>query len=330
METTFLSSAGKLTHFLPRLDKLLRTGFCWPLTVEIDPTNECTRNCANCAGNRLKNEQAFLSLDFMKEIINQIKPFCKGIIFTGGGEPLRNGHTIEAIKFAKEQGLNVALVTNGDLINKEIAKQLVKYCTYIRFSYYYDDPWDRVSLLVKARNQANSQCTIGTSFLTDLSKVRLIGGAIRQAKEAGVDYMQFRPYHADTTDIGGLLHSYKKKFDSESFKVVITDYKYSNMQERTERKKSYPICLADNFRTVIGADGKVYPDCFTRGDENFSLGDLHKQSFEEIWKSDRRKTIMKNKLDMENCPPMCYHDPLSNKLNIIKRSFENSTHINFI
>jgi radical SAM protein with 4Fe4S-binding SPASM domain len=102
------------------------------------------------------------------------------------------------------------------------------------------------------------------------------------------------------------------------------------MVERTKKTKSYPLSFVDNFRTVIAANGKIYPDCWTRGMDEFSLGNLHDANFSQIWKSERKKEILNSKLDKAECPPMCYHDPLNELLWNIWQQNKYGEHVNFV
>ncbi len=266
----------------------------------------------------------------MKNIIRQIKPFCRGLTFTGGGEPLCNDDTLEAIEYAKKSGMDVALVTNGDLLNQEKALKIVKNCTYIRVSYMDDETSNKLKLLVEAREKAKSNCTIGVSMLTNKERAQLMKRFVAQAKKSKADYAQFRPFHLDMFDARKIIGGLQKGYDNNNFKIITSGYKYENMEEKKKGIKKYNISFADNFRTVIASDGKIYPDCFTRGMENFSLGDLKKDSFAKIWRSKRRKRISETKLDQKNCPPMCYHDPLSELLWDIWRQYQEGDHANFV
>lgn len=328
MNSTYLSQS-KIFNHLDRVQAWLKGKTCFPITIQIDPTNRCTRNCLGCSGNKTaKNAQ--LSLKFMKGAINQIAPFCKGLIFTGGGEPLCNDDTLSAIKYARAKGLEVGLVTNADLLNADIAKGLVRHCTYIRISCNYVGAWNKIKLLVKARNKQKSACTIGIGFLTNKERAAHMKEVTEIAKKLKVDYVQFRPFHLDTFDAGDKIARLKENLDSATFKVIATDYKYKEMSDNLKKVKKHPVCFGDNFRTVIAADGKLYPDCFTRGLKNFCLGDLQKESFKKIWASEKRKKIFKSKLDISNCPPMCYHDPLDELLWNIWQQYKGGKHVNFI
>lgn len=328
MDSSCLSQT-KIFNHLDRVQEWLENGTCFPVTIEIDPTNLCTRNCPACAGNRYaKNVK--LSLSFMKDVIRQIKPFCKGLIFTGGGEPLCSPDTLPAMEYARKCGIVLALVTNADLIDQEVAKRIVQNCTYVRASYNDDKIWENLELLVKARNAISNKCTIGIAMLTSRRSAPLMKNFAIKAKKTGVDYAQFRPYHLDTFDAMPIIKKLQNEFNSKSFQVIVSEYKYTDMKGKLKKKGKYEICFADNFRTVIAADGKMYPDCWTRNMKDFCIGDLRKNSFKEIWKSGRRKKILMSKLKHRKCPPMCYHDPLSELLWDIWLENKQGKHLNFV
>jgi GTP 3',8-cyclase len=328
MNSTYLSQV-KIFNHLDRVQAWLKNGICFPISMQIDPTNSCTRNCLRCAGNKtVKN--ARLSLEFMEDVINQISSFCKGLIFTGGGEPLCNSDTMTAIKYARSKGIDVGLVTNSDLIDLNTAKQIIANCSYVRISYLDDNVWNKIKMLVRAKKDQKSDCIIGVGFLTNKEKAGQMHDIIKAAKKAKVDYIEFRPYHLDTFNASKKIEKFKIKFNSNNFQVIANDYKYKEMKESNKKTKKYPVCFGDNFRAVIAADGKVYPDCFTRGFKNFCLGNLRKESFKKIWASARRRKIFNSKLNISNCPPICYYDPLDELLWNIWRQYQEGRHVNFI
>jgi len=175
-------SVNKIFNHLDRVKELTDTGDTLPIMMEIDPTNSCIHKCPRCpeSGNRFA--EASLTLDFMKKAIDQTSPFLKAAVFTGGGEPLYNPNTIEAIKYAASKGLSVALITNGTLINEEKSEAIVRYCEWVRISIdafdekdylqthgigeeYLQKVWHNIGLLVEAKKKFNTKCTIGVAYL---------------------------------------------------------------------------------------------------------------------------------------------------------------------
>lgn len=329
----------KIFAHLDRLKEWLNKGETKPITVEIDSTNLCNYNCPTCSGNRY-NKDCFLSLDFMKGAIKQISSFCKGLVFTGGGEPLLNKDTVNAVLFAKKKGLDIGFITNGSLLNSDVCKDLVKACTWIRISFDsensrdyskihgvtkegYDFVLNNIKMLVKIKKDIGSSCVVGVGYLTNKKSSKKMFSFAKKMKMMGVDYIQFRPFHYDNFNVSKRIKDCKR-LESEGFRVEVSQHRYDKVIG------NYPVAYRDEFSTVIAADGKLYPCCFTRGKKEFILGDLHEKAFMEIWKSKNKKEVFKNKLKMKNCPVMCRYDKLSQILWEIFRLNKEGKHLNFV
>ncbi|KYK25100.1 hypothetical protein AYK26_02805 [Euryarchaeota archaeon SM23-78] len=332
-------SRSKIYAHPERLTQWMKTGKTLPITAEIDPTNKCNYNCKYCAGNKIPS-QAELTYNQMKTIIDKISPFIKGILFTGGGEPLINPETTKAISYAHKKNIDVGLVTNGSLLHTVNQKQLLSDCEWIRIGIdaanqetyakrknipkeNYQKVWNNISELVKTRNKHNLECTIGVAYLTENEEKRELEAFTRLARDYKVDYVQFRPYHHVNNNLIKVIKELKQ-LKTDKFKVLYSREKYKR------EKFDYKQAFGDEFRFVISATGDVYPDCFTRGLAGFSYGNLLKQSFEGIWSSEKRKRILESKLQQENCPPQCKHDELNQLLWLINRSKEEAEHKNFV
>jgi radical SAM protein with 4Fe4S-binding SPASM domain len=334
MDLTYLSQSKIFAH-LDRVEDWIRKGNTKPVMIEIDPTNNCNYNCPECAGNKFSNSS--LSLDFMKNVIDQVFLFVKGAVFTGGGEPLCNKDTIEVVKYAKIKGMDVGFITNGSLITKEVAKELVENCVWIRVSIdadnsedynlihgtedLYEKVLENVGFLVNAKK--DNFCTVGVGFLTNKDNFSKMVSFTNKMKNLNVDYVQFRPFHFDNFDVSNEIKDCKKLEDS-NFKIIVSQHKYDKVEY------NFPEAFRDQFTTVISADGKMYPCCFTRGMKDFELGDLNKESFDDIWNSERKRVVFKNKLKMENCPVICKYDKLSQILWEIKKVNEKGKHLSFV
>ncbi len=335
---SYLNQNKIFTH-LDRLNEWLTKGITKPITIEIDPTNICNHNCPGCAGNKIC-PQGSLSLDFMKKVINQISPFCKGLVFTGGGNPLCNKDTLEAIQYAKKKGIDIGLIVNGSLLTKEISKKLVKTCTWIRISldagdaeYYssvhgvkkemYAQILKNIKELVESKKESRSKCTIGIGFLTNKKSAKQMFSFSKHMRALGADYVQFRPFHFDNFNVSKNIAKCKK-LETSKFRIMVSQHRYDKIIG------DYPIAFRDEFTTVIAADGNLYPCCFTRGMKEFSLGDLNKSSFNTIWNSKRKKDVFKNKLKMKDCPIMCKYDKLSQTLWEILQLNKNGEHLSFV
>lgn len=178
-------SSDKILKHLDRVNQWLQGSNPSPITVELDMTNVCNHKCAECVVDYFRvNDNSFLSLVIAKKIIAQLsKNKIRGVIFTGGGEPLCNPYTIEAVKFARIKGLELGFITNGSLINDKSAEVILNNCSWVRVSLdaaspevyglthgmdgnEFNEVVDKIKILVEAQKRLKSKCVIGVGFLT--------------------------------------------------------------------------------------------------------------------------------------------------------------------
>ncbi|MGL4731554.1 MAG: radical SAM protein [Clostridium sp.] len=104
-------------------------------TVQLHLTHKCNMRCIHCymaAGNEMSNE---LSEKQWTNAIEKLSVVVKNteIVFTGG-EPLVRKDSINIMKYAKQNGHNVVLFTNGVLINEDNILELSKCVDEIQVS----------------------------------------------------------------------------------------------------------------------------------------------------------------------------------------------------
>ena len=340
--------SDKILKHLGRVKSWMEGSNPYPITVEFDMTNQCNHACPGCIGTANKDKSDHLSKKRAKDIIYELGTLgIKGLMFSGGGEPLMHPYTIDMVTRAAEQGIDAGFITNGTLLDDDSARILVDNCKWIRISLDADGPemykmthgvdediWHRtlanIKMLVDTKRREETDVTIGIGFLTSEKTAPGMLEATRVAKELGVDYIQFRAYYNDTFDIGSYNYFSKcQELENEQFKVVCS---YSRCDEirkynrLTPYYRGYDKCYGHQFATVIGADAKVYLCCHMRGKEEYVLGDLNTNSFWEIWHSDRRKEVIE-KLTFKDCIPFCRCDPFNKILWQLKKERE---HVNFL
>jgi organic radical activating enzyme len=105
-----------------------------PVTSQISPSLRCTNACPMCSYAQTKDSllQAAHRADLEmsdRDMTLTINALCsggvKGLVFTGGGEPLVNEHTIMGMGLAKNMKMSVGLFTNGVLLNDKAAARIV-------------------------------------------------------------------------------------------------------------------------------------------------------------------------------------------------------------
>lgn len=344
-------SSDKILKHLDRVNDWLQGKNPAPITVELDMTNVCNHRCPECVVNYFRvSDNSSLSKKLALNIVRQLaKSGIRGLIFTGGGEPLCNPHTIEAVKLARRKGIDVGFITNGSLLTSHCADALIRNCTWVRVSLDAASPEvfklthgldgrefrraiSGIKLLVAAKKRLKSPCTIGIGFLTSDYSVRDMVKAAQLCRRLGADYLQFRPmqihrggkfaYH--WTDVEKEI-SECLKYAGEGFQVLFSQHKYE-MAHDPQFGRHYQKCYGHQFATVISASAKMYICCHTRGYEKYCIGDLTKNSFREIWNSRRRKEVAE-RIDFRDCIPLCRDNTFNQILWNIKQTKE---HLNFL
>ena len=336
--------SDKILYHPERIAEFIEKGSTKPITWELDLTNKCNHNCPQCAGGRENTNT--LSQKEAELYIHQIAGLdAKAIIFTGGGECLLAPYATEAIQLAKKFGMDVGLITNGSLIKQINYESLVENCTWIRVSLdassqemfkqthgcndkMFRDTLDGINKLVLYKQNIKSfgidpGCSIGVAFLTSEETKSDMLQFTKLCKFMEVDYVQFRPFHFDTTYVKLLTELHQcQDLEDENFKVLSSESKYLNFG----KPRPYPTCYGHHFAGVINVH-KVYLCCHMRGNPKYKLGDLREQSLRMIWDSKKRKDIYKS-IDYSDCVPVCRCDPFNRWLWELKN--EVPTHVNFL
>jgi MoaA/NifB/PqqE/SkfB family radical SAM enzyme len=337
----------KILHHSSALACWHKNGIPDPICTELHPTNKCNNICTFCHFKNLHAEPKSLSLNHLISIITQLKENnCQAIIFSGGGEPLMNQNTIPAIKYAKSLGMEVAIITNGQLIDANTAKELLNVCTWIRVSLSattkqnfikirgvdkFDDALEGITQLCLNKAEINSSCTIGVQWInTQLETTTELATFIEQwLSKRPIDYLQIIP--EQSYDIRKLLkqsnlkqtvYELQNKFYG---RVNIISSKTEDLV-RSKFGRNYDQCYGHNFVPMIAADFKMYLCCHLLGQEKALIGDLNEDSFMQVWYSRKRQEIAR-KLNIEKCMPLCKHHEINKFLHTIKQPM---LHENFL
>ncbi len=275
-------SSDKILKHLDRVNDWLADKNPPPITVELDMTNFCNHRCPECTGWNSKNKSRHsLPIELAVMIIKQLADArVRGIIFTGGGEPLCHPQTKEAVKLAHRLGLDIGFITNGSFINEEIGEALLSCCTWIRVSLdaaskgvfrkihgldgaAFDTVVKNVKLLTEMKKKLNSTATIGVGYLTCRDTFSGMRNMAVLSKRLGVDYLQYRPLWMHNNGKSGYcLRDINDKISgclkesTDTYKVLYSKYKYEIMHDKSYGR-NYKKCYGQQFATVVAADGKM-------------------------------------------------------------------------
>lgn len=141
-------------------------------------------------------------------IDNLARVGVRGLIWTGGGEPLVNKHTPEAIQRANAAGMKNGMFTNGALLTPEIARVLVHNCEWIRFSIaagtrpeYHRiqgvDDFEKVrrniEMIVNIAREEQAPVGLGATMLLHKSSLPTFLPYVEMCRDLGLSFAQGKP-----------------------------------------------------------------------------------------------------------------------------------------
>ncbi len=345
----------KLIYHIPRVYEWLHGENIYPIYIEIGLFGGCNHRCIFCAFDFLQYKPCALDEEYLKKFLVEASARgIKAILYSGEGEPLLHRDIENIISVTRKMGIDVALSTNGVLLNKEKAKNILGNLTWIRISlnagskksYSAIHRTDRKDFnivinnlkeAVNIRNKNKYRCTIGVQYLLIPQNYREVLTLARILSDLGVDYLAIKPYCRHTLSKRKIdttirynklfyLEDKLKKYSKDNFQIIFRRHSMEKIRE----KKPYTSCLGLPFITYISINGDMYPCDFFLGKRQFIFGNICKENFNDIWEGKRRKKIMaflSHNWNIRNCRRTCRLDEINRFLWDIKNP---PGHVNFI
>ncbi|MFA5755223.1 MAG: radical SAM protein [Candidatus Paceibacterota bacterium] len=307
----------KLNWHKERVEAWLKGERIAPITVDMALTRRCTYQCVYCYGQLQANDEKKITKDVIFRFLDDAAEIgVKAISFVSDGESTCSPYLYDAIKKGKENGLDLALGTNGYLLKEEKLKEILSALTYIRFNFSAGEPsryaeimgtresnfykvCDIIKKCVRIKKQNDFLVTIGLQMVLMPQFADQIISFAKLGKELGVDYAIIK--HCSDDEEGSLGVDYSKYFNlinilkkAESFSSgnYLVKAKWSKIL--SEGKRKYSQCYGPPFILQISGSGLVAPcgALFNEKYKKFHIGNIAEKSFKEIWKSDRYWQVM--------------------------------------
>jgi radical SAM protein with 4Fe4S-binding SPASM domain len=321
----------------------------YPVYIEMSPTSLCNYKCSFCALDFIKRGKS-ICLDSAKKSIDEMaKLGVKSIMFAGEGEPLLNPAFIGMSFYAKTQGIDIALTTNGSMMSEDVSYELLPIMSWIKVSLNSIVPstFSKMSGLdlmagkvvlayvvanihkaVTIRNKLKHSCSIGVQMLALEDNMNDIEFTAKIMKELGVDYFVIKQYSKHPASVNNLSDKYygeiykhavhvSSSLSDNNFKVVVRD----KVSER-----SYDICHALPFWSYVASDGNVWACSAHMPDERFIMGNIYKQEMKDIWSKINYERVQSS-IDINQCRIGCRMDKCNQYLHEIVHP---SKHVNFV
>lgn len=331
MEVNNFNSSEKIMNYLDKINLLLNCGKTLIVT-ELDLTNRCNNECPNCITKSSRNN-AQLTWDNINKIIKGLKQLDnKGIILSGGGEPLLHPDFIATLNLISRTGMKIGLNSNGLALTSDKIDAIIDDCEYFRISLdagtssmykfthgmdekIFDKVVGNMELVSKRIKEKGSKISFGAGFLTSKQTEGDMENFVYLCKEKGLGFAQFRPFNNDTVNIIDKYNMLKDKYEDVNFKVLASIQKYKEFGY--ESCRNYDKCLGMFFSTVITADAKMYACLHHRRNEKYLIGDVGNSTLDEIWNSSRKWKVFES-IDMNDCPYFCRNDSFNRVLDKLK------------
>jgi len=312
-----------------------------PPTFEFVPTLNCLFRCDDCsyrapkerlgvwAQNKI-DRRFHMSLTLMQILLQRLKDAgVKNILFTGGGEPLLNEDTPQAMKEARyDLGLNAALYTNGAQLNYQLAKKIVAADpVFVRVSLnagqsrvhkahhspveegpdYFVRTVQGIESLAVAKGSVGSNTILGVSFLVHPNNAedavlaaKVIASIAKRNGKGSVDYMRFTPsvnYFGTKQHPIGVFMQTVHKIEELAAPILeeagVSPLIYYHRFEGIYEPRTYAKCLAHGWYGEIGPQGEMFHCCEKLLDPLFSLGPLlGSESLMDILHGERRREVL--------------------------------------
>lgn len=310
-------NAGKVlcSYYLSKwVGKPIQWGY--PISVSIEPTTSCNLRCPECpSGLRsFTRPTGMLQKNFFEETIDQLSKELMYLVFYFQGEPYLNPQFLEMVKYASSKKIYTATSTNAHYLNDENAKQTIEsgldrliisidgttqevYRQY-RVGGQLKKVLEGAKNIVRWKKELKSKTPfIVFQFLVVKPNEHQIEDARLLAKEIGVDDIWYKT--AQVYD-----------FENDPNQLIPTIDKYSRYKKNKAGINQFKGKLNNHcwrlwHDPVITWDGMVVPCCFDK-DAQQKLGNLHEQSFKEIWKNGaynkfRTKLVKEGRKNIDIC-----------------------------
>lgn len=312
-----------------------------PITIDCSLTRKCTYRCTYCYGQLQANDEKQMSRDVIYRFLDDAAEIgVKGISFVSDGESTCSPYLYDAILHGFDNGLSMALGTNGYLLKQNRLEDILPALTYIRFNISAGEPdryaeihgvskkcfnhvCDTIRKAVAIKNENDLDVTIGMQmvlmpeFRDQIMPLAYLGDAL------GVDYLVIKHCSDDENHSLGVDYSkYNDLIDDlEEAETLSTDTymvraKWSKILSGGTR--NYSRCYGPPFILQLSGSGLVAP-CgmlFNSKYDRYHIGNIAQESFKEIWQSDRYWEVMGIiGSDKFNAKTMCGSLCLQHKVN---------------
>ena len=285
-----------------------------PMSISLEPTTSCNLRCPECpSGLRsFSRPTGMLDQQFFNQTIDQLQGTLTYLLFYFQGEPYLHPQFLTMVHYAAKHDIYTATSTNGHYLTDEMAKKTVlsgldrliisidgttqeTYEAY-RIGGKLHKVIEGAKNMVKWKKKLKSSTPhLIFQFLVVKPNQHQIDDLFQLAEEIGIDEVGLKTAQ---------IYDYK---NGSSLIPTLDQYaRYEKQPDGTYQIKN-PLknhCWKMWHSCVITWDGQVVPCCFDK-DAQYEMGDLSKNTFEEIWFGKKyqefRGSLLHSRSEIEIC-----------------------------
>ncbi|MBI4218693.1 MAG: radical SAM protein [Chloroflexi bacterium] len=366
--TALILDGTKIPWHLDRIQAWERGERFAPITIDMALTRACNYACVFCYAALQENERHPITMPVMEGFLADCAEMgVKGISLVSDGESTLSPVYAYTIKRGHELGISMASGTNGYLVTKGVAEQILPALTYLRINFdagtpetygkimgvkpeWYHRVVQNIKDMMAIKRRDNLPVTIGMQMVLMPQYGEEVLPLSRLAIELGVDYLVIK--HCSDDEKGSLGVQYTKYDElmpvlreAEALSTPQTRIvpKWSKIQ--AEGKRSYARCYGAPFIVQLSGSGLVAP-CgmlFNERYRKFHIGNIVQDRFKDILMSDRYWQVMQylasDQFDARRmCGTLCLQHKVNEALDDHKKGIRplarpagaEPAHVNFI
>lgn len=282
----------------------------YPRMAIIYPNYICNFDCVGCEYNRI-NRSENTQMDFTRllRLLEELRAL--GVVsleFCGGGEPTLYPQLDKIIMRGRRLGFSIGLLTNGSNILGKLAKTIVRELSYVRISldaatadtYHltkrpagtnFNNIITNIKNLIRLRHQVESPLLISIKFLVSKLNIQDIPAVFDLARHLQVDSLQFKALRQSAEKLTPQQERHVAT-QINSLKAGHPDVKILGGVDKLNIRYR---CWLTPLQTMIDARGDVLLCCYyLHRRTRHCIGNIHKNSFHDIWVGPRHKHAIAN------------------------------------
>jgi len=289
-----------------------------PLFISLEVTRRCNARCPFCGYWRLREPE--LSVKEIKGILDEAYDLGCSIAVITGGEPLLRRDLSSILKYAKEIGLSVILLSNGYLL-KDRVNIFYSYVDAVNISIdFLDSRHDKnrglnglleravsgIKLLRALSIATNINCVVtGQHSPEDVRKILFLAKELDSQFTFSPIFITPHQYPHGSI-LGETLEKDQKMMKVDNWNIVksVVDmllyYKRHGFGKTIQNTSAYLklvrdkgefTCFPFSFQFAVSSNGTVSAVCPASLFGSHNLGNALKQNLKDIWYSKKAETL---------------------------------------